>query len=368
MTADVTRCPHCDAEVHDGDRYCEACGYDLVTGTEAEAQAPAGAPEARWLSSGRTEEVCAGCGGSSFGDEGYCDGCGRRRATGHDHSELDLDVIAAASDIGHRHRHNEDAVGIGLLPGGGGRPGIVAGVVCDGVSSSDRADAASYAAVDAAVPALLDALREEPGDPGRALELAAGAAQAAAALAAGSEPGTNPPSSTFVAAVVTAEAVTVGWVGDSRAYWLPDPLPADAPTAAARPAGEGTVGLNPVCLTADDSVAGRAAAAGGPPVGAAHPAGPAGALVRWLGADATDTDPHLLTVRPTGPGRVLVCSDGLFRYRPEPAELADATPSGTPMDVARTLVELALAAGGEDNISVAVLPFPPSSVTSPSAT
>jgi serine/threonine protein phosphatase PrpC len=231
-------------------------------------------------------------------------------------------------------------------------------VVCDGVSSSDRADAASYAAVDAAVPMLLDALRDDPDDPGRALRLATGAAQAAAALAAGTDPGPNPPSSTFVAAVVTAEAVTVGWVGDSRAYWLPDPLPADAPTAAARTAGEGTVGLTPTCLTADDSVAGRAAAAGGPPVGAAHPAGPAGALVRWLGADATDTAPHLLTVRPTGPGRVLVCSDGLFRYRPEPAELAAATPAGVPMDVARALVELSLAAGGDDNVSVAVLPFP----------
>jgi serine/threonine protein phosphatase PrpC len=152
--------------------------------------------------------------------------------------------------------------------------------------------------------------------------------------------------------------VTVGWVGDSRAYWLPDPLSPDAPTAPARPAGADVVGLAPACLTADDSLAGRLAAEGGAAAGSAHPSGPAGALVRWLGADATDTVPHLLTVRPSGPGRLLVCSDGLFRYRPEPADLAAATPTGTPMDVARALVELALAAGGEDNISVAVLPFP----------
>jgi serine/threonine protein phosphatase PrpC len=353
------RCPNCDATIQESDRYCEACGYDLVTGgAPAEPGAETAAAEAplRWLSSGRADEVCAGCGGGEFGEEGYCDGCGKRRATGREHSELDLDVIAAASDIGHRHQHNEDAVGIGLLPG------IVVGVVCDGVSSSDRPDTASYAAVDAAVPALLDALRDEPADPDRALGLAAGAAQAAAALAAGTEPGPNPPSSTFVAAVVTADTVTVGWVGDSRAYWLPDPLPPDAPTAA-RPAGKGTVGLTPVCLTSDDSVAGRLAAAGGVPAGAAHLAGPAGALVRWLGADAGDTAPHLLTVRPTGPGRVLVCSDGLFQYRPEPADLAAATPAGTPIDVARVLVELALAAGGADNISVAVLPFPAPSAT-----
>jgi serine/threonine protein phosphatase PrpC len=238
-------------------------------------------------------------------------------------------------------------------------------VVCDGVSSSDRPDTASYAAVDAAVPALLDALTDEPSGAQRALGLAAGAAQAAAALAAGTAPGPNPPSSTFVAAVVTLDSVTVGWVGDSRAYWLPDPLPPDAPTAAARKPGAGTVGLAPECLTTDDNVAGRLAAAAGTKATAEHPDGPSGALVRWLGADAGDTAPHLLTVRPTGPGRVLVCSDGLFRYRPDPADLAAATPAGTPLEVARALVELALAAGGEDNISVAVLPFPCPDLRSP---
>jgi PPM family protein phosphatase len=352
------RCPNCDAAVQDDDRYCEACGYDLVGGTAAAVAEPA-APPARWLSSGRAEQTCPGCGGTSFSEEGYCDACGKRRGTGREHSELDLDVIAAASDIGHRHRHNEDAVGIGLLPG------IAVGVVCDGVSSSDRPDTASYAAVDAAVPALLDALGDEPLDPGRALNLAAGAAQAAAALAAGTDPGPNPPSSTFVAAVVTAETVTVGWVGDSRAYWLPDPLPPDAPTATAKPGGEGIVGLAPVCLTTDDNVAGRLAAEGRGLSTMEHPAGPAGALVRWLGADAGDTAPHVSTVRPSGPGRVLVCSDGLFRYRPEPVDLAGATPTGTPIEVARALVELALAAGGEDNVSVAVLRFPASSFPAP---
>jgi serine/threonine protein phosphatase PrpC len=344
------RCPHCDDEVHAGDRYCEACGYDLVGGGAPGSPEPEPEPvPLRWLSSARAERACPECGGTSFGEEGYCDGCGKRPATGREHSELDLDVIAAASDIGHRHRHNEDAVGIGLLPG------IAVVVVCDGVSSSDRPDTASYAAVDAAVPALLDALRDEPGEPDRALRLAAGAAQAAAALAAGTDPGPNPPSSTFVAAVVTAETVTVGWVGDSRAYWLPDQLPGDAPTVTAgrAGAGTGTVGLAPVCLTTDDNVAGASGLST-----VERPAGAAGALVRWLGADAGDTAPHLSTVRPSAPGRVLVCSDGLFRYRPNPVDLAAATPTGTPIEVARALVDLALAAGGEDNVSVAVLPFP----------
>ena len=30
----------------------------------------------------------------------------------------------------------------------------------------------------------------------------------------------DPPSATFVSAVLTGEAVTLCWLGDSRAYWL----------------------------------------------------------------------------------------------------------------------------------------------------
>jgi serine/threonine protein phosphatase PrpC len=325
-----TGCPSCGAAVGEADRFCEACGYDLVAGVAQPAPVVRIAP--RWLTSVGAPSTCDGCGGTGFGPEGYCDTCGQRRPAGRDHSEVDLDVLAAVSDLGHRHRHNEDAVAIGVLPG------IEVAVVCDGVSSSSRPDTASHAAVDAAIEALMGALAG--GDePEPALEAATGAAQAAAALAAGTDPGTNPPSCTFVAGVVTADSVSVGWVGDSRAYWLPD---RDA---------------EPAQLTTDDSLAGQLAAAGIPAadqVGNAN----AGALVRWLGADARDTRPHLVTIRPTGPGRLLVCSDGLFRYRPGPAELADATPSGTAIDTARHLVQLALDAGGQDNVTVAVVPYP----------
>jgi serine/threonine protein phosphatase PrpC len=162
--------------------------------------------------------------------------------------------------------------------------------------------------------------------------------------------------------VVSGTTITVGWVGDSRAYWLPDPGPDSG-------ADSGTAGLaaqtvrreaGPLCLTTDDSLAGQLAAAG-IPVAAAPQAGPATALVRWLGADAQDTEPHLVSIRPERSGRVLVCSDGLFRYLPTAAELAAAAvqdPPGTPLALAQMLVRLALDAGGQDNVSVAVLPFP----------
>jgi PPM family protein phosphatase len=212
--------------------------------------------------------------------------------------------------------------------------------VCDGVSSSTPPDAASNAAIEAALEALVEAL-ERGVDTGEAIGGAAGAAQAAATLAAGPEPGTNPPASTFVCAVVEPDTVTVGWVGDSRAYWLPD--------------GDG----EPACLTTDDSMAAQFAARGAE-VPAGIPPAQAVALVRWLGADATDTAPHLRTISPAGPGRVLVCSDGLFRYRPEATALAAATPKTGPLETAQVLVQLALDAGGADNIAVAVLRYPPS--------
>lgn len=299
--ADV--CPACGVQVDESDHYCEACGQDLLPELLSTLELPAVVAASRWLIS-----------------------------TDVDRTELDLGSIAAATDLGLRHHRNEDAVGLGQFAD------TVIAVVCDGVSSSTNPGAASTGAVAAATTALLGALGrgESVVD---AIATATQAAQTAAALAAGSEPDPNPPSSTFVCAVVAPDRVSVGWVGDSRAYWLPD---------------EGAA----VCLTVDDSVAGRAQARGAtlpPGVSASQ----AGTLVRWLGADATDTAPHVRGFAPSGPGRVLVCSDGLFKYRPDPAALAAATPHDTPLETVRALVRLALAAGGADNVSAAVLPYPP---------
>ena len=325
-----TACPACGAATVEGDRFCEACGHDLsqpAPAASASVQEPAAD---RWLSSAGAPTACTTCGGTGFDAEGFCENCGQRRSAGHDHRELDLGVVAGVTDRGQRHHRNEDAMGLGT------GSGALVAVVCDGVSSSNRPDTASHAAVHAATPVLLDGLDEGPE---LAIVAAARAAQAAAALVAGSEPGPNPPSSTFVCAVVQDGTVTVGWVGDSRAYWLPE-------------TGE------PECLTVDDSLAGRLAAAG-VPVAERPQHGPATALVRWLGADAPDTAPHLVTRHPTGPGRVLVCSDGLFRYRPAAADLAAITPAKSPVQTARDLVDFANGEGGQDNITAVILSYPP---------
>jgi serine/threonine protein phosphatase PrpC len=63
---------------------------------------------------------------------------------------------------------------------------------------------------------------------------------------------------------------------------------------------------------------------------------------------------------PTGPGLLVVCSDGLWNYLTDPDEMAeavrDALDGFTCIAAARSLVELAKARGGADNITVALVP------------
>ena len=112
----------------------------------------------------------------------------------------------------------------------------------------------------------------------------------------------NPASCTFVAAVVDGPLLVVGWVGDSRAYWLPD-------------AGDAQL------LTVDDSFAAEQIAHGVPR--AVAESGPqAHAITRWLGIDAPDHTPRTVSLDLDGPGWVMVCSDGLWNYCSEPRDLA----------------------------------------------
>ncbi|MGN9913139.1 PP2C family protein-serine/threonine phosphatase [Phytohabitans sp. LJ34] len=299
-------------------KFCEVCGRNLVTGETL--------PVLTVSLSSRAGLACTGCGES--GTEPYCDNCGRRRSAGRDHAELDLSAVAAVTDRGRRRPRNEDAVVIARYDGG------LVSIVCDGVSTSTRSDAASHGAAEAGVAALLDALTTG-ADPAEATALGARAAAKAARAAAVPDESDTPPSCTYVSGIVTADAVTVGWIGDSRAYWL---------------------GADPACLTIDDSIAGQLAA--GRPAPATVDADPTSrALIRWLGADSDDAEPQVVSLQPGGEGRLLLCSDGLHHYLSDPAELTAAA-TGTPIEVARHLTTVALEGGGHDNIAVAILSFP----------
>ncbi len=392
-------CPHCGAEVMPGELFCESCGQPLAPGA---APAPAAAvlvatapevggphdgtllddPTAAATDRARPSGVrvvdadltarpnrCASCQGT-IADDGYCEQCGTPAVKARDHwSDQPAPWLAAVCDRGIRHTRNEDAAAVAAASAPGSFAAIV---VCDGVSSATDSDLASLAAARAArdvlvagvaigpdglvVPAPVEGGVPSPsGTSGRtaraagltARMVAAGAAaqEQATATAADVAPGLSPPSCTFVSAVLERVAATgavlavVGWVGDSRAYWIPD-------------AG------NAAQLGQDDSMAAEAMAQGVPRDVAEH-LPQSHAITRWLGIDAPDPVPRTVVQALDEPGWLLVCSDGLWNYCSAAAELADlvhekGSAGSDPVALAETLVAWANEQGGHDNITVAL--------------
>ena len=264
-------------------------------------------------------------------------GGGRRVPSGRDHQEVDLGVLAGVTDRGLRHQRNEDAMALAVADRADG-PAAVA-VVSDGISTSDRPEEASLAAAEAVVNVLLAAVRAGQDLPEACVTATRSAAAAVQALAGQAA---DPPSATLIAAVMTSEAVTICWLGDSRAYWLAD-------SGARR-------------LTRDDSLAEEMVRTGLLSESEAMASSYAHVVTRWLGGDAAEATPHVTRFDPPGPGVLLLCSDGLWNYCPSPAELAAlALPRGAsePLPAAAALVKVALEAGGADNITAVLIPFPP---------
>ena len=298
---------------------------------------------------------CPGCGARTGVADGVCASCGPgapyRTALPDlsvdrpaDRADADLGAIQLITDRGIAHEYNEDAVAGAVVAGPTGPTVVVA--VSDGVSTSHDPQAASGAAARAGVDACLSALAA-----GRlaAQAVSAGLAAAFEAVRGVSVAAGHAPSCTYVSAVVehcgTGEFdLTVTNVGDSRAYWLTADDRAGPPSQR---------------LTLDDSFA-QLLMAGGVDEDTAMRDPRAHALMRWLGADS-DLSPDETAVdalRVRGPGVLLLCSDGLWNYLPDPAGLASIATADDPRRAARALVDYALQCGGGDNITVALIPVP----------
>jgi serine/threonine protein phosphatase PrpC len=227
--------------------------------------------------------------------------------------------------------------------------------VCDGVSSSSHAELASAVAAKTACDALAHFARS--GDVAfeggaAALTTAIKAAHVAVCAQQIDTGGGDPPGTTIVAGLLWRRRLTVGWVGDSRAYWVSD--------------------QGAELLTHDHSWANEAVARGEVTELEASLSPLAHALTRCLGPlEIMDPDapanalPRIQEVQPDvrardlpGPGWIVLCSDGFWNYFPAAAEVALLVRSlgagaSAPL-VARRLVNSALVRGGQDNTTVLV--------------
>ncbi|MFE6894127.1 protein phosphatase 2C domain-containing protein [Streptomyces sp. NPDC057694] len=322
-----------------------------------EGGAAAGAPDPRTATPEQLEaatppagtKLCVACRSGQVDPDGYCENCGHAQPRERDHMEQELGAVAAVSDRGLRHHRNEDAFVISSAALPDGSPAVVA-VVCDGVSSATRPDDASLAATRAANESLHESLPRGT-HPQQALHeailVAAEAVNVLArepATAREHQPHQNAPACTFVGSIVTRDLLVVGWVGDSRAYWVPD----DRTATAAR-------------LTEDDSWAAQMVSAGLMSEAEAYADERAHAITGWLGADAYELEPHTASFKPDRSGVVVVCTDGLWNYAESAEQMAGAVPvdaAARPLHAAQVLTGHALDGGGHDNVTVAVLPFP----------
>jgi PPM family protein phosphatase len=321
-------CPFCTTSLPEEDLFCEACGKPLQT--PAQAAAPA--------------TGCGACGAppEEIDEDGYCGRCGHlARRPASDHVELILSPdFAGVSDRGLKHQRNEDRFDLRQI----GDCYVL--VVCDGVSSSTQSELASSSVAQSVAEALEASLRRHSASsPERTVRTAILAAQTKlAATVNDASRSEDPPSTTVVAALVNGSQATIGWAGDSRAYWI----------------GEGGE-TRP--LTVDHSWMNDVVLSGAMSLDEAAKSPKAHGITRWLGADAGESAQADVQQFPIpGPGNLLLCTDGLWNYAQQPEELGALLHPSPAIDITRSLIDFANAQGGHDNVTAVLLRFVPQTI------
>jgi protein phosphatase len=226
---------------------------------------------------------------------------------------------ATATNVGLLRGHNEDAVAPSDM--GLERERLVIGVA-DGMGGHVAGEVASRIAIEAAIGA--------EGSPVERVE----AANEAVLAKSRSEPKLRGMGTTLTLAIFDHEAVEIGHIGDSRAYLQRD----DALRQ----------------LTTDHSLVAEMIAAGelGPEEAAVHPY--RSVITRAIGLDEKLRIDRVTADLEAG-DRVLLCTDGLTNMVDDDrvGEILDANSS--PAKAVWALVDAANAAGGIDNVTVAVI-------------
>lgn len=344
-------CPKCGTQAPEGAKFCELDGTRLIEDID----------DADITTATISTSACGGCrcgaDANAIDAQGYCQECGRFcGGKERDHIEITLGSrFAGVTDRGQRHPRNEDDL---ILARVAPEKTDIARwdgqilIVCDGVSSSETPDTASRTACTAALEFLTTAVqqgwdRDRAEDTMR--EAIKTANHAVSALPHTPNNPKDPPETTIVVAVVIDRVVTLGWVGDSRAYWFGKDL-----SVAQQ-------------LTRDHSWLNDVVDAGEMSEEEASKTANAHAITRCLGVpdheneDGEATQPDVSQFALPGPGMLLLCSDGLWNYAPHLEDLKallEQIPDGTAAIVAaRALVEFANSQGGRDNITVAIAHF-----------
>lgn len=305
-------CPNCRTAVLLNDKFCEECGTSL------------------------TAVGCEKCGAQpeAIDNEGFCSVCGFRKEL-QERLEITIDShLAGVSDRGLRHHRNEDYLALQTV---NNNTHIL--IVCDGVSSSSNPHLAAQTATGSACTALITAIKQKENPESAIKSAVAAALSSLCNIPYTKSINSEPPSTTIVAAVVQQNTATIGWLGDSRAYWIS--------------------GNNSQQLTKDHSWLSEIVATGEMTQAQAKQSPQANAITRWLGADAIDdATPSIINFTIPSSGYLLLCSDGLWNYAPQPQQLANLIQQTSHTDaiaISQSLVEFARHSGGHDNITVALL-------------
>ena len=316
-------CPNCLIVILPTDRFCEECGTSLIvdaTTNQTQAQI----------------KGCSKCGTVEIDADGYCANCGFRNHSGEgDRFEIVLSPqLAGVCDRGLRHHRNEDFLALNNIE----NPSAQILVVCDGVSSSQTPELASQTAAKTTCEFLSNNLTQGQTPEVAIQNAIAAALQAVSAIPCQSKLKPDPPSTTLVAAIVQDQVATIGWLGDSRAYWL---------------AAESKQ------LTIDDSWLNDMVSSGEMSEAEALRSPNAHAITNWLGADVRDiAKPSIINFPIPSQSYLLLCTDGLWNYAPETSQilaLVQQSGSKDAATISRYLVDFARSQGGHDNITVAVL-------------
>ena len=248
-------------------------------------------------------------------------------------------IAGCGQSVGKQRDHNEDslfAFSINVGSEGNSYP-IGLYIVADGMGGHQYGEVASSTAARTLAGYILRKFHPTILDPSQTVDeplqelmrTAINEAQRAVVQAA---PGSG---TTLTAVLVLGQQMTIGHVGDSRAY-------------AVRPDGR----LDP--LTRDHSLVKRLEELGqlSPTEAAAHPQ--RNVLYRAIGQPEI-LEPDIFTTQFPRPGYLLLCSDGLWSVVPEENFASIITEAPSLTTACQSLVAAANEAGGPDNISAIIV-------------